>query len=123
MEKLIDIREQAFFYSTIERFVESCDDMNKCAVILSKSDVVKFCNTATNFLGKNVNLVVVVGSDVNELFDRIKKYNNVMTIAATDVKNATRIVLNSSQLIKNIIFINNDSSSDSISGLLNLIGD
>lgn len=123
MEKLIDTNGQSFYSTTIETVAGSINTENNSAVILAGNDLSLFFEHANQLIGKNINQIIVIGENVNNLYNKVKDIKNVFIISAASIKDATKIALNSSSISKNVIYITSVSSNQSITDLLNSIGD
>lgn len=121
MEKLIDTHGQSFYSTTIETIANSINTENNSAVILASDDLPIFFEHGLHLLGKYINQIIVIGQNVNNLYNKVKDIPNVFIISASSINDATKIALNSSSISKNVIYITSITSNQSITDLLNLI--
>lgn len=121
MEKLIDTLGQSFYSTNIETISTSIEQKDNSAVILAANDLPVFFEHAMPLIGKYINQIIVIGNNVNNLYQQVKDKSNVFIISASNIKDATKIALNSSGISKNVIYVTSVTSKQSISDLLNLI--
>lgn len=104
MNELIKIADQQFYYSTIDKGFESFSQKENCAIIIDENYFVEFLKNADDFIGSNINQLIIISESVHAVLDQLEGVN-VLLVAAVSFEDAVRLAILGEALSKEVVCV------------------
>ena len=104
MQELINISDQLFYYSTIDKVIESCSQKENCAIIIDENYLNEFLVNGNDVIGSNINQIIIISECVNTVLSRLEGVS-VLLLAAVSLKDAVKLAVLGEALSKVVVCV------------------
>ena len=110
MQELINISGQQFYYSTIDKVIESCSQKENCAIIIDENYLDEFLKNGNDVIGSNINQIIIISESVNTVLSRLEGVS-VFLLAAVSLKDAVKLAVLGEALSKVVVCVPKESAN------------
>ncbi len=104
MQELIKISGQQFYYSTIDKVIESCSQKENCAIIIDENYLDEFLKNGDNVIGSSINQIIIISESVNTVLSRLEGVS-VFLLAAVSLEDAVKLAILGEALSKEVVCV------------------
>ncbi len=119
MKMIGDISGRHFYYSSIDKLIDRCSQIEKCAIIIDEAYLEEFLTNGISLIGGCVDQIIIIGGDVNTALFRFKD-KNLFLLAADNFKDAIRYVISGVGLFHEVICVPKEDEATAIEIITNM---
>jgi len=110
MQELINISGQQFYYSTIDKVIESCSQKENCAIVIDENYLDQFLEEGNNVIGSNINKIIIISESVNTVLSQLEGVS-VLLLAAVSLKDAVKLAVLGEALSKVVVCVSKEGAN------------
>jgi hypothetical protein len=110
MQELIKISGQQFYYSTIDKVIESCSQKENCAIIIDENYLDEFLENGSDVVGSNINQIIIISESVNTVLSQLEGVS-VFLLAAVSLEDAVKLAVLGEALSSEVVCVSKEDAA------------
>ena len=110
MKELVKISGQQFYYSTIDKVIESCSQKESCAIILDENYLDEFLENGGDIIGSSINQIIIISESVNAVLSHLEGVS-VFLLAAVSLEDAVKLAVLGEALSNEVVCVSKEDAA------------